>query len=110
VIVRLDYLAAVLALASSVQALATEATMKVPKSLEPVIAESHVALRKILNGDPSGYAALFSNRDDITLGNPCGPFGEGREAVLTALDNASTKYHDGVVVAVSTVRQAADNR
>ena len=74
-----------------------------PKSLEPAIAESHEALRKILNGDPSGYAALFADRDDITLGNPFGPFGKGREAVLKTLNNASTKYHDGSVVAVDRI-------
>jgi hypothetical protein len=53
-----------------------------PPALEAAIAASHEALRKILNGDPSGYAALFADREDITLGNPFGPFGKGREAVL----------------------------
>ena len=77
--------------------------MKVPPALEAAIEESHEALRKILNGDPSGYAALFADRDDITLGNPFGAFGKGREAVLKALNNASTKYHDGSVLAVDRV-------
>src|SRR5688572_23600482 len=48
--------------------------MRAEPTLEAVIVESHEALRKILNGDPSGYAALFADRDDITLGNPFGPF------------------------------------
>jgi hypothetical protein len=39
--------------------------MKAPAALESVIAESHEALRKILNRDPSGYAALFANPKDI---------------------------------------------
>lgn len=76
---------------------------QLPPSLEAVIAESHDALGKILNGDPSGYAALFVDRGDITLGNPFGPFGKGRAAVLKALDNASTKYKDGSVVGVDRV-------
>ena len=71
---------------------------QLPPSLEAVIAESHDALGKILNGDPSGYAALFADRTDITLGNPFGPFGKGRPAVLQALNNASTKYKDGVSI------------
>jgi ketosteroid isomerase-like protein len=76
---------------------------KVPPALEAAIAESHEALRKILNGDPSGYAALFADRPDITLGNPFGPFGKGRAEVLKALNNASTKYRDGSVVKVERV-------
>ena len=82
---------------------ANEQTMKVPAALEAMIVESREGLRKILNGDPSGYAALFADRDDITLGNPFGPFCKGREAVLKALTNASTTYHDGSVVAVDRV-------
>lgn len=82
------------------QAYAASKTMKESPGLETAIAESREALRKILNGDPSGYAALFADRDDVTLGNPFGPFGKGRAAVLAALSNASNKYKDGSVIAV----------
>lgn len=81
-----------------------------PPALEAAIAESHEALRKILNGDPSGYAALFADRSDITLGNPFGPFGKGRAAVLAALQNASTKYTDGSVVAVERVAMYGNDK
>ncbi len=74
-----------------------------PRALEATLTESHEALRRILNGDPSGYAALFADRTDITLGNPFGPFASGRAAVLAALNNAATKYHDGSVVGVDRV-------
>lgn len=84
--------------------------MRVPQGLEAAIQESHEALRRILNGDPSGYAALFADRDDITLGNPFGPFGKGREAVLKALNNASTKYRDGSVVAVDRIAVYGNDR
>jgi ketosteroid isomerase-like protein len=84
-------------------AYAATSIMKGPAALESAIAESHEALRKILNGDPSGYAALFANREDITLGNPFGPFGKGRAAVLKALNNASSKYKNGTVVAVDRI-------
>lgn len=75
----------------------------VPPALEAAVSESHEALRRILNGDPSGYAALFADRADITLGNPFGPFGKGRAAVLAALANAANKYRDGSVVRVERV-------
>ncbi len=89
---------------------AAEPAANVPDALESVITASHEALRKILNGDPSGYAALFADRDDITLGNPFGPYGKGREAVLKALNNAATKYHEGSVVAVDRVAVYGDDR
>ena len=82
--------------------------MKLSTALEATITESHEALRKILNGDPSGYAALFADRDDITLGNPFGPFGKGRAAVLKALNNASIKYKDGTVVSVERIAVYGD--
>lgn len=76
---------------------------KLPPELEAAIGESHEALRRILNGDPSGYAALFADRADITLGNPFGPFGRGRPAVLAALRNAAAKYNDGSVRKVEKI-------
>ena len=82
----------------------------VPPALEVTIAESHEALRKILNGDPSGYAALFGDRSDITLGNPFGPFGKGRAEVLKALNNAATKYKEGTVIAVDRVAVYGDDK
>ena len=94
----------------SAQETRKDAVVEVPPALEEVIAESHEALRKILNGDPSGYAALFADRDDITLGNPFGPFGKGRANVLNALNNAATKYKDGSVVAVDRVAVYGDKK
>lgn len=85
-------------------------TVKLPAELESAIEQSHEALRRILNGDPSGYAALFANRDDITLGNPFGPFGKGRVAVLQALNNASTKYREGSVVRVDRIAAYGDGK
>jgi predicted ester cyclase/ketosteroid isomerase-like protein len=80
-----------------------QAPQQLPPALELAVAKSHEALRLILNGDPSGYTALFADRDDITLGNPFGPFGKGRAAVLAALNNAARKYTDGSVRRVERV-------
>ena len=102
----LTFVAVLLSLGASAALAQTAVAAQMPQlppSLEAVIDESHEALRKILNGDPSGYAALFAERADITLGNPFGPFGKGRPAVLQALNNASTKYKDGSVVKVERV-------
>ena len=104
IITRLFLLAAALVGSTPV------AAKPVSPALEVAIAQSHAALGKIVNGDPSGYAALFADRADITLGNPFGPFGKGRAEVLTRLANAATKYRDGTVVAVDRIASYGDGK
>lgn len=70
---------------------------------EEVMAEAHSALDSIVKGDPSGYRALFSQRQDITLGNPFGGFGRGKDAVYEQLERAASHYRDGEMVSVETV-------
>ncbi|WP_375397827.1 YybH family protein [uncultured Sphingomonas sp.] len=112
--IRFSLLAAValaaIGQAQSAGAQATKSSVALPPALEATIAKSHEALQKILNGDPSGYADLFADRDDITLGNPFGPFGKGRAAVLKALNNASSKYREGKVVRVERVAVYGDGK
>mgnify|MGYP000895617372 CR=1 FL=1 len=78
--------------------------------LEAAIDQSHRALHAILNGDPKLYEALFADRDDVTLGNPFGPYAKGKAAVAKTLAGAAAKYRDGEVVAVDRVAIYADNR
>jgi hypothetical protein len=47
-----------------------------------ILTRSRDALNRIAKGDPAGYNALYSRGDDVTLGNPFGGFGRGREAVV----------------------------
>lgn len=70
------------------------------ETVELALAQAHRALTSILNGDPTGYLELFAAREEISLGNPFGPFGCGRDAVARNLANASTKYRDGEVLGV----------
>jgi ketosteroid isomerase-like protein len=64
-------------------------------ALESAIEASHKALAAILKGDQSGYLGLFSAAEDVTLGNPFGPFGRGRKNVEERLAIAASKYRDG---------------
>jgi uncharacterized protein (TIGR02246 family) len=64
-------------------------------TLDSAIAASHRALAAILAGDESGYLELFSAAEDVTLGNPFGPFGRGRKNVEARLAVAASKYRDG---------------
>jgi ketosteroid isomerase-like protein len=47
--------------------------------------------------------ALFSQREDISLGNPFGPYARGRKQVEATLDGAASKYRDGQVTAVDLI-------
>ncbi len=68
-----------------------------------VIELSHKAGDAILRGDASGYRALFSEAEDVTLGNPFGPYVRGRKAVEVALASSAAKYSDGAITGADLV-------
>lgn len=96
-------LAMAAALAAAPVAGAPIAVTAVDPAFEAAVAQSHRALAAILQGDPSRYAALFADRDDVTLGNPFGPFAKGKPAVVETLAGAAAKYRDGAVVRVDRI-------
>jgi len=63
--------------------------------LTSAIEQSHAALGAILKGDPSIYQALYSPADDVTLGNPFGPYVRGRQKVEATLAAAALYYRSG---------------
>lgn len=65
------------------------------KTLEDAIELNHAALDAMLKGDHSGYVALLSDHDDVTWGNPFGPFVRGRKNVEAALANAAARMRGG---------------
>jgi ketosteroid isomerase-like protein len=79
------------------------------RTLDAAIEQSHAALAAILKGDKSGYEALFSERDDITLGNPFGPYAKGRKAVEATLAGAAAHYRDGEVTAAELLATYASH-
>jgi ketosteroid isomerase-like protein len=79
--------------------------MPTTSDLTQAIERSHAALGAILTGDPTLYQALYSPADDVTLGNPFGPYVRGRESVERTLAGAAALYRDGEVVGVDLVAQ-----
>jgi ketosteroid isomerase-like protein len=67
----------------------------VPRDLESAILQSHEAVAGIFRGDAAPAKALFSERDDVTLGNPFGPYAQGRRQVEETLERAASNYRDG---------------
>jgi ketosteroid isomerase-like protein len=72
---------------------------------DELIDQARNALDAIAKGDPSGYQTLYSDQDDITLGNPFGGFGKGRVAVYEQLERAASYYRDGRTTSFETVSQ-----
>jgi ketosteroid isomerase-like protein len=65
------------------------------KTLDDAIMQNHAALDTMLKGDSSGYVALLSDHDDVTWGNPFGPFARGRESVEATLASAAALMPGG---------------
>ncbi|MFN0026295.1 MAG: YybH family protein [Acidimicrobiales bacterium] len=77
--------------------------------LDTAIEASRQAVLGVINGNPSAIHALFSESDDVSLGNPFGPFVKGREAVLQTTARAATRYQDGVLLPFELIsRHQAD--
>lgn len=73
---------------------------------DEVLEQAFAALDQITRGDSTGYKALYSRRDDITLANPFGGVGRGWNEVVERLDRAATVYADGRATGFEIVTQA----
>jgi ketosteroid isomerase-like protein len=68
------------------------------ETLEETIERCHRDLATLLNGDASPWRETLSPRDDVTLGNPFGPFVRGIEDVMATAQAAADRYRDGEIV------------
>jgi hypothetical protein len=55
---------------------------------DELLDQARSALDGIAKGDPTRYRELYSDGDDITLGNPFGGFAKGRAAVVERFETA----------------------
>ncbi len=60
-----------------------------------VVEKYHLALGEFMKGNPAPAKELYSQRDDVTLGNPFGPFARGSKQVVETLEKAASNYRDG---------------
>jgi ketosteroid isomerase-like protein len=74
-------------------------------SLNEAVELHHEAGGRIMRGDCEGYAALYSHEDDVTLGNPFGPFARGYDNVLDTLQGAAAHYRDGEATRVERISE-----
>lgn len=73
------------------------------EDFDALIEAYHEALRAIINGDPSGYKALYSEAEDVTLANPFGGVARGHAEVEQRLDRAAANFREGEVVGFETI-------
>jgi hypothetical protein len=79
------------------------------EDLDRAIERSHAAVAAIFRGDPHPAKALFSDEDDVTLGNPFGPYAHGRRKVEETLTGAASNYRDGDVTDVELIAKYVSN-
>jgi ketosteroid isomerase-like protein len=74
---------------------------------DQVVERSHLAWGEFVKGDPGPAKELFSRREDVTLGNPFGPFARGWEQVEATMERAASHYREGQVDGFETVAKHA---
>jgi ketosteroid isomerase-like protein len=79
---------------------------RVEDDFDSLIEPYHGALRAIINGDPSVYKAMYSEREDVTLANPFGGVARGRAEVEQRLDGAAANYREGEIVGIETIAKS----
>ena len=62
---------------------------------DQVIEHNHLALDEFMRGNYEPLKKLYSQRDDVTVGNPFGPFARGFEQVVQTMQRAALHYRDG---------------
>jgi ketosteroid isomerase-like protein len=70
-----------------------------PTTLSEAADAFYVAGNQMLAGDPSGFAALWSSADDISLLSPLGAMHFGRAAVMEEIQRESGMGFVGTLVA-----------
>ena len=62
---------------------------------DQLIEQQHLAVDAFAKGDDKPLAAIWSRADDVTLGNPFGPFVQGFPQVAKTMEAAAAHYKDG---------------
>lgn len=71
--------------------------------LEAAVEQCHRALATLVTGNAEPWRERLSHGDDVTLGNPFGPFVRGFPAVMETATGAAQRYRDGVIVGYDRV-------
>ena len=70
-------------------------TAALEKDFDAAVERYHLAAAEFIKGNSEPYKMVWSRRDDVTLGNPFGPFARGWKQVAPTLERAASLYRDG---------------
>jgi ketosteroid isomerase-like protein len=70
---------------------------------DQVVEQNHAATDEFVRGNNKPLEQLYSRRDDVTLGNPFGPFVRGFDEVVETMKRAATYYRDGKAIGFDLV-------
>ena len=73
-----------------------------PSDFDQVVEQSHLAWGQFVKGNPEPAKKLFSQSEDITLGNPFGPVSRGWKQVAETMERAASNYRDGEATGFET--------
>jgi ketosteroid isomerase-like protein len=65
---------------------------------EALLEQSHLGWAAFITGDPEPAERLFSRRDDVSVGNPFGPFVQGWSQSKAVMERAAEYWREGEVV------------
>jgi len=63
----------------------------------------HQAANEFVKGNPEPYKLMFSHREDVSLGNPFGPFVRGWKQVAETMERAASLYRDGEMIGFESI-------
>ncbi len=70
---------------------------------DQAIERYHQAASEFVKGNPEPYKLMFSHQEDVSLGNPFGPFARGWKQVSETMERAATLYRDGEMVGFENI-------
>lgn len=73
------------------------------RDFDQVVEQSHAAVDAFVRGNSKPLEQLYSRRDDVTLGNPFGPFVRGFGEVAETMERAASYYRDGEAIGFDLV-------
>lgn len=71
--------------------------------LDQVIESYHAGLGEFMKGNAEPGVSFYSRREDVTLGNPFGPFARGQREVRETAGRAASNYREGGAVGFDRV-------
>jgi ketosteroid isomerase-like protein len=78
-------------------------SMTNPTALDDFLRKYHQGMDEFMRGSCEGVKPLFSQSDDVTLGNPFGPVAKGWDRVVSAMERAARNYGGGQAIGFENI-------